>query len=84
MPQLYNMLSEDQAMEYFNLWLEFENRETAEAKFARAMDNIQPNMLNNATGGEMWNYQYNKLIKPNAEMGYIINVIEENSTDNNN
>lgn len=106
--KLYNMLPEDQAMEYFNLWLEFENRETAEAKFARAMDNIQPNMLNNATGGEMWkrnkiklsqvlerneptkngseflwNYQYNKLIKPNAEKGYIINDIEENSTDNN-
>lgn len=95
--KLYNMLPQDQAKEYFNLWLEFEEQKTAEAKFARSMDNVQPNMLNNATEGEMWkrnkiklsqvlkrneptkygsetlwNFQFNQLIRPNVDKGYII------------
>lgn len=37
-----------------NLWLEFESGETAEAKFAHTMDNIQPAMLNDATDGKAW------------------------------
>ena len=36
------------------LWEEFEACETPEAKFAHAMDNIQPAMLNNATNGQAW------------------------------
>lgn len=96
--KLFNLLPEDQAKEYFDLWMEFEAHETAESKFARSMDNVQPNMLNHATNGEMWqknkiklsqvlnrnkttkygseklwDFQYNELIKPNVEKGYIIN-----------
>lgn len=59
--KLFNMLPEDQTQEYFDLWLEFENQKTAEAKFARSMDNIQPNMLNHATNGEMWKRNQIKL-----------------------
>ena len=36
------------------LWDEFEERKTPEAKFARTLDNIQPVMLNNASGGRSW------------------------------
>ena len=36
------------------LWDEFEAMESAEAKFARAMDCIQPMMLNDATDGLLW------------------------------
>lgn len=52
--RLYSMLPEDQAKELMDIWLEFEARETAEAKFARTLDNLQPTMLNNASGGKSW------------------------------
>ena len=49
-----NLLPEDQAKKMFDLWNEFEERKTAEAKFARVLDNFQPVMLNAATDGRMW------------------------------
>ena len=36
------------------LFDEFEAYETAESKFAHAMDNLQPLMLNNSNGGSDW------------------------------
>ncbi len=57
--RLFNLLPEDQAEEYLALWKEFEAHKTPEAKFARAMDNIQPNMLQHATDAKMW--QKNKI-----------------------
>ena len=42
--RLYGMLPEDQGERLRALWEEFETGETAEAKFARAMDNLQPLM----------------------------------------
>ena len=36
------------------MWYEYEERKTPEAKFARAMDCIQPLMLNDATDGKSW------------------------------
>ncbi|SEK97719.1 MULTISPECIES: HD domain-containing protein [Pseudobutyrivibrio] len=52
--RIFGMLPEDQAKELMSLFEEFEAYETAEAKFARAMDNVQPLMLNNSNGGEDW------------------------------
>ncbi len=52
--RIFGMLPEDQAKELMALFEEFEAYETAEAKFARAMDNVQPLMLNNSNGGEDW------------------------------
>lgn len=37
-----------------SLWEEFEEYKTPEARFAHAMDNIQPMMLNAATDGRAW------------------------------
>lgn len=52
--RLYGLLPEDQATQLRALWDEFEERKTPEARFARTMDNLQPMMLNNATGGISW------------------------------
>ena len=52
--RIYNLLPPDQAEKMMNLWLEFEARETAESKFARTMDNLQPMLLNHASGGRSW------------------------------
>lgn len=52
--RIFGMLPEDQAKKFRDLWEEFEARETKEAKFARAMDNVQPMMLNAKTEGKAW------------------------------
>ena len=52
--RIFNLLPEDQAKKMLDLWNEFEERKTAEAKFAKVMDNFQPVMLNAATDGRMW------------------------------
>ena len=52
--RIFGMLPKEQAEKFKNLWLEFEERKTPEAKFARAMDNIQPMMLNALTDGLAW------------------------------
>lgn len=52
--RIYNMLPEDQARKYMDLWLEFEEQKTPEARFARTMDNIQPLILNVAANGRSW------------------------------
>lgn len=52
--RIYGMLPKKKADELYDLWREFEDRKTPEAKFARTMDNVQPLMLNNATDGRAW------------------------------
>lgn len=52
--RIFGLLPEDQRKKLRNLWEEFEAWETAEAKFAHAMDCIQPLMLNAATDGKSW------------------------------
>jgi putative hydrolase of HD superfamily len=48
------MLPEDQAVELRSLFDEFEACQTPEAKFVRAMDNLQPILLNDANNGRDW------------------------------
>lgn len=52
--RLYSILPEDQGAELAALFDEFEACETPEARFARALDNIQPMMLNHSNGGGDW------------------------------
>lgn len=52
--RVFGLLPEDQRKKLRAIWEEFEAGETAEAKFARAMDNFQPAMLNCATDGREW------------------------------
>ncbi|MCD8327395.1 MAG: HD domain-containing protein [Lachnospiraceae bacterium] len=52
--KIYSILPEDQKTELTALFDEFEESATPEAKFAHAMDNLQPLLLNNSNGGEDW------------------------------
>ncbi|MBQ9592335.1 MAG: HD domain-containing protein [Lachnospiraceae bacterium] len=51
---LYGLLPEDQGAYYRALWDEFEAMETPEAKFANAMDKMQPVILTDAADGKSW------------------------------
>lgn len=52
--RIFGLLPSDQAAECRALWDEFEARETAEAKFANALDRFQAVLLNATTGGISW------------------------------
>lgn len=52
--RIYGILPKELGDRLYGLWREFEERSTPEARFARAMDNIQPLMLNAATDGKAW------------------------------
>lgn len=52
--RIYSLLPADQKADLTSIFDEFEANETAEAKFAHAMDNLQPLMLNNSNGGGDW------------------------------
>lgn len=52
--RIFSILPEEQKRELIALFDEFEECETAEARFAHAMDNIQPLLLNNSNNGSDW------------------------------
>tara|TARA_B100002049_G_scaffold97306_1_gene71872 strand:+ start:893 stop:1483 length:591 start_codon:yes stop_codon:yes gene_type:complete len=52
--RLFGLLPEDQAGKLRALWREFEAAETPEARFAKALDRLQPLLLNTLTGGGTW------------------------------
>ncbi|MCI8558235.1 MAG: HD domain-containing protein [Lachnospiraceae bacterium] len=52
--KLYSMLPQDQKQELIALFDEFEAGETAESKYAHAMDNLQPLILNDSNDGNDW------------------------------
>ena len=52
--RIFGMLPSDQAVELRALWDEFESKASPEARFAKAVDRIQPMLLNRAAGGGSW------------------------------
>lgn len=52
--RLFGLLPADQARLLRELWDEFEARETAEARFAKAMDRLEPTLLNWMARGGTW------------------------------
>lgn len=87
--RIYGMLPEDQGKAYRKLWDEFEAKETAEAKFARMLDNYQPLSLNHANQGGDWRAhdvarsqveKRNEISREGSEtIGKVIaDIIEEN------
>ena len=52
--RIFSILPDDMKAEFISLFDEFEEYETAESKFAHAMDNLQPLILNNSNGGSDW------------------------------
>lgn len=92
--RLYSLLPDDQKEELMTIFEEFEAGETSEAKFARAMDNLQPLLLNNSNGGGDWRSHevsadqvYGRQIgtKAGSEKLYEVtdNIIRENIKNGN-
>ena len=52
--RLFGLLPGDQGEQLRGLWEEFEARETPEARFANAVDRVQPLLHNCLTGGGSW------------------------------
>jgi putative hydrolase of HD superfamily len=52
--RLFSLLPDDQRAELEALWSEFEERKTPEAKFANALDRLQPMIHNYLTEGHTW------------------------------
>jgi putative hydrolase of HD superfamily len=52
--RIFALLPPDQAAGFRGLWDEFEERRTPEARFARALDRLQPMLANLRAGGGTW------------------------------
>lgn len=82
--RIFGILPEDQGMDFRELWEEFEAYETPDAKYAHLLDNFQPLLLNDASGGRSWNehgvhksqiYKRNEKVQETSEE--IWNTIQE-------
>lgn len=52
--RIFGLLPEEQGQYFRDLWEEFEEYETQDAKYAHLLDNFQPLLLNDASGGKSW------------------------------
>ena len=52
--RIFGLLPDDQRKEFYDLWREFEDSETPDARFAAMLDRIQPLLLNYTKGGISW------------------------------
>ena len=52
--RLFGLLPDGQGDELRACWFEFEDGTTTEARFARALDRLQPLLLNHASAGQAW------------------------------
>lgn len=86
--RIFGMLPAEQASELIAVWEEFEAGETSEAKFARAMDRLEPLLQNSSNNGGTWRefgvkyekvYEKKKVIKEGSEAlwAYAEGVINE-------
>ena len=76
--RIFGILPEDQCNEFLALWEEFEAKETAEAKFAGAMDRLEPLMQNYHDNGHTWtkhNIPAEKVLKLNKQIEKRSNAI---------
>jgi putative hydrolase of HD superfamily len=53
--RIFGLLPDDQKNEFFELWLEFEEKKTSEALFAGSIDRLQPMLSNCLNQGTTWN-----------------------------
>lgn len=52
--RIFGMLPDDQGEPFLALWMEFDRAETAEARFAHAIDRAMPVLLNLNNNGQSW------------------------------
>ncbi|MGB5818404.1 MAG: HD domain-containing protein [Saonia sp.] len=73
--RIFGILPQEQAAALIDIWIEFEEAKTKEAKFAKAMDRFQPTLQNAANKGGTWKefevayervYNTTKSIKPGS------------------
>lgn len=68
--RIFHLLPDDQAALLRNIWEEFEEARTPEARFALALDKIQPVLLNDASGGKSWrehDVEVSQILKRNRQ-----------------
>lgn len=53
--RLFGMLPKDQGNDFMQMWIEFDDMKTPDAKFAAALDRLQPVLLNILNKGGTWN-----------------------------
>ncbi len=64
--RIFGLLGPERAAELTALWQEFEAAETAESRFANAVDRAMPPLLNLANGGQSWRengISYERVVK---------------------
>lgn len=69
--RIFSLLPDEQGNELLMLWKEFEGKETAEAKFAFALDRLEPVMQNYFNNGAAWkehDVKYEKIININNKI----------------
>ena len=67
--RIFGLLPAEQAEEFTAIWEEFEAGETPEAKFARAMDRLEPLLQDVSNKGIVWrehNVSYDKVVQKNS------------------
>lgn len=92
--RIFSLLPKDQSKEYLLLWQEFEERASNEAKFAAALDRIEPILQNYYTNGETWkefNVSQEKVLTTNYHIQegseilwvYVEKIIKETFAQSN-
>lgn len=78
--RIFGLLPEDQGAYFRELWDEFEEYKTADAQYAHLLDNLQPLLLNDASGGASWEehiVKKSQIYKRNERLPEISDVIWE-------
>jgi putative hydrolase of HD superfamily len=86
--RIFNILPRDQAEKINELWLEFEAKETPEARYAASLDRLQPLLLNYNSEGHTWKmpgvnsekvYQRMAVIKESTPeiWDHVVEIIED-------
>lgn len=92
--RIFSILPEDMGQELAGIFEEFDACKTPESKFAHAMDNIQPLLLNDSNDGADWKehhakaswvYERNKTTKMGSEKLYelVDEILKKNIKEGN-
>ena len=88
--RIFSILPKAQAEELLNIFNEFEENTTPEARFVHTIDNLQPIILNNSNNGNDWRehgvkksqvLKRQELSKPGSDIlyNYICELINKNT-----
>jgi putative hydrolase of HD superfamily len=86
--RIFGLLDKDQKIYFINLWKEFEERKTNEAKFAAVFDRLEPLVQNYLLEGYTWkkyNITYEMVIEKNKHIkeaseeiwGFVLKILEK-------